>query len=259
MIKFYSTKPDNIVIPKVLYLNADLDKENIIKDNKGKSGVYRWTNKLNGKSYIGSSIDLSKRFIIYYNYKKISNNQNMNINKSLLKYGYSNFSLEILEYCEENDCIQREQHYLDLLNPEYNILKNAGSSLGFKHSEETLLKLKNRKRKEFTEEEKLEFVERMAKAREERKMKGITFKHSEETKLKLSEKRKGSVHSEETKVKMVGNKGIKVLVTNIITNEETEFVSLRQAAAFMDTSLDTVRRYLNDQKILKNTFKIEKR
>lgn len=41
MIKFYSTKPDNIVIPKVLYLNADLDKENIIKDNKGKSGVYR--------------------------------------------------------------------------------------------------------------------------------------------------------------------------------------------------------------------------
>jgi hypothetical protein len=33
--------------------------------------------------------------------------------------------------------LEREQYYLDLLKPEYNILKVAGSSLGFKHSEES--------------------------------------------------------------------------------------------------------------------------
>jgi group I intron endonuclease len=61
----------------------------------------------------------------------------MLIHKALLKYRYSNFSFEILEYCEPKKCIEREQYYLDLLKPEYNILKNAGSPLGFKHSEES--------------------------------------------------------------------------------------------------------------------------
>jgi group I intron endonuclease len=37
--------------------------------------------------------------------------------------------------------IQREQYYIDLLNPEYNICKIAGSNLGFKHSEITKEKL----------------------------------------------------------------------------------------------------------------------
>ena len=55
----------------------------------------------------------------------------MAINRALLKYGYSNFTLEIIEYCEPSDVIDREQFYLDLLQPEYNILSKAGSSLGF--------------------------------------------------------------------------------------------------------------------------------
>jgi group I intron endonuclease len=54
-----------------------------------------------------------------------------------LKYGYSNFRLEILEYCDPLSAIKREQYYIDLLKPYYNILKIAGSSLGLQHSEET--------------------------------------------------------------------------------------------------------------------------
>ena len=66
----------------------------------------------------------------------------MNINKALLKYGYSGFKLDILEYCNKDEAVAREQYYLDLLNPEYNILKKAGSTLGFRHSDETIAKLK---------------------------------------------------------------------------------------------------------------------
>lgn len=55
----------------------------------------------------------------------------MLIHKALIKYGYSNFTLDILEYCDPNDVISREQHYIDQLKPIYNILKIAGSSLGF--------------------------------------------------------------------------------------------------------------------------------
>jgi group I intron endonuclease len=67
---------------------------------------------------------------------------NMRIYKALLKYGYSNFMLEILEYCEKSCLIEKEQYYLDLLKPEYNILSKAGSTLGFKHSEETKAKMR---------------------------------------------------------------------------------------------------------------------
>ena len=47
----------------------------------------------------------------------------MLINRALLKYSYWNFSLTILEYCDPEKCIEREQYYLDLLQPEYNTLK----------------------------------------------------------------------------------------------------------------------------------------
>jgi group I intron endonuclease len=67
----------------------------------------------------------------------------MSINKALVKYGYSDFSLLILEYCEPDLCIEREQYYIDLYKPEYNILKLAGSSLGYTHTEETLAKLRD--------------------------------------------------------------------------------------------------------------------
>lgn len=68
----------------------------------------------------------------------------MIILKTLIKYGYSNFKVEILEFCNKDEVLAREQYYLDLLKPEYNILTVAGSSLGYKHSEETKVKLKTR-------------------------------------------------------------------------------------------------------------------
>lgn len=133
------------VVPVVTYSNADTMKESVVKENKGKSGVYRWTNKISNKIYIGSSSNLGSRFRNYYKYSFLTSNrsQNMIIYKALLKYGYSNFILDILEYCELQDVISREQHYLDLLNPEYNVLKIAGSNLGYKHTEENLAILKN--------------------------------------------------------------------------------------------------------------------
>lgn len=67
----------------------------------------------------------------------------MYIYRALLKHGYSHFKLEILEYCYVENIRAREQHYIDHLKPEYNLLQTAGSSLGFKHSEESLAKLRN--------------------------------------------------------------------------------------------------------------------
>jgi len=125
-----------------------LHKHNVLKENKDKSGVYKLINRINNESYVGSSTNISKRLREYYCLNYLQNKMfeyNSRIYKALLNYGHKNFDLEILEYCDASLIICREQYYLDLLEPEYNICKTAGSMLGFKHSKETLLKFKNRK------------------------------------------------------------------------------------------------------------------
>jgi len=51
------------------------------------------------------------------------------------------FELLILEFCEKNELLSRENHFIQLYNPTYNILKKARSLLGYKHSQESLNKM----------------------------------------------------------------------------------------------------------------------
>jgi GIY-YIG catalytic domain/Cytochrome C oxidase subunit II, transmembrane domain/NUMOD1 domain len=148
-----------LYLPARVYGNSDVQKFDILKENKDKSGIYLWRNLVNSKIYIGSAINLRRRLYIYYSLKIFTYNTSMHIYRALLKYGYSNFSLEILEYCDPKDVIKsfaragraisrpskrrrarlREQYYIDLLKPQYNLLKTAGSSTGYKHTEESKL------------------------------------------------------------------------------------------------------------------------
>lgn len=121
---------------------------NILKENRDKSGIYSWIHQESGQRYIGSSIDLGRRLSFYFaKYNLQKSKGSSYINNALLKYGYSSFELEILEYCEPSKCIEREQYYIDLYEPKYNILKTAGSSLGNKaftgrlHSDDTKKKM----------------------------------------------------------------------------------------------------------------------
>ena len=110
-------------------------KSQILRENKSKSGIYKFTNKLNGNFYIGSSVNLSRRFTNYFSLSYISKiKSNLTISRALIKYGYSNFELEILEYCEVSNLLIREQYYIDNLKPIYNIAKIVGSNLGIKKS-----------------------------------------------------------------------------------------------------------------------------
>ena len=88
------------IVPIKSYSNAEADKDKILSDNKNKSGIYKWKNNLNGKQYIGSAIDLSKRLSKYYSttYMEYELNRGLShIYRALLKNGYENFSLTILE------------------------------------------------------------------------------------------------------------------------------------------------------------------
>lgn len=119
--------------PLLVYNDLKSDKKSILSDNKGKAGIYMWTNLVNGKRYVGSSVDLSIRFRKYFSTSYLEDFEGiMLIYKALLAHGLENFKLEILEYCQASEVIEREQYYMDLLNPEYNILKVAASPLGVK-------------------------------------------------------------------------------------------------------------------------------
>ena len=105
--RYYSTKKEeNNYIPENIYENADIDKMQILDDNKNKAGVYLWINIVDGKKYIGSSENLKKRFREYFNVNHLMRNKSLYICSALLKYGYSKFSLEILEYCEPEKCLE---------------------------------------------------------------------------------------------------------------------------------------------------------
>jgi group I intron endonuclease len=99
------------VTPVITYLNLSVNKSHIYIYNKKKSGIYRWTNLIDGKSYVGSSIKLNRRLSDYFcidRFKRIRIKGRSRINEAILKYGISTFSLDILEYCESNVIIERE-------------------------------------------------------------------------------------------------------------------------------------------------------
>jgi hypothetical protein len=78
------------------YNNFRLNQSKIKKENRNKRGIYRFINRTNNYSYIGRSVDLTRRFSEYYNInlkpKKFLKG-NSHIHKALLYYGYDNFYL----------------------------------------------------------------------------------------------------------------------------------------------------------------------
>ena len=233
--------------PIVIYPNCLEDKNRILSDNKGKAAIYRWVNKINGKTYVGSSVNLTVRFYKYYSLKQL-NLRKTTIHNALLKYGYSNFSLEILEYCTEGvNPIIREQYYLELLKPEYNILDKAGSLLGFKHKTETLEFFKNERKVSNSTREKL------SKATTGRIL-------SPELREKLSEVRKDIKLSSITRAKIskaaVALRGVTVSVKDLETSTTTVYTSLTEAAIALGVSRTAVRKAVDLNRHIRNRYSV---
>lgn len=90
-----------------------------------KSGIYKITNTKNGKFYIGSTSDLDRRIKRHRYDLRLNQHHSQHLQRAWNKYGGENFKFEILEYCSVDNILATEQKYLDELNPEYNVSKNA--------------------------------------------------------------------------------------------------------------------------------------
>jgi len=113
-----------------------------------------WFNKITGRVYIGSGVNGSK-LSTYFQPSILKKN-------SLIyqsKYGHESFSVIILEICGKTSTVtkdhmlEREKFYLDWALKTYglailNMLNTPGSSMGYKHTEENLLKMSELKKGE---------------------------------------------------------------------------------------------------------------
>lgn len=80
-------------------------------------GVYKITNTVNGKFYIGSSNNIKNRWRQHKSSLNDGNHGNVHLQNAWNKYGGQNFEFEILEECDQKDQFEREQFYLNELNP----------------------------------------------------------------------------------------------------------------------------------------------
>jgi group I intron endonuclease len=152
-----------------------------------KKVIYKIENNINDKIYIGSTENFKLRYNQHKHHLLKGTHHSRILQNFVNKYGFNCLSFKIIE---ENviNLIEREQFYIDTLNPFFNIRKIADS-------------MKDTKR---TESQKKYMVEqRMIKSPYKK-----GWKHSKETLEKISNNRKGIKQSQETKIKIgIANKG----------------------------------------------------
>lgn len=151
-----------------------------------KSVIYKI--EINGldRFYIGSSVDFSKRRTHHLNMLRRGSHINIHLQRVYDKYGEESFSFVILEECEQDLILSREQYWIDKYDFDnlINICPTAGNTLGRKHTTEAKKKI-SKNHHDVSGENNPMYG-----------MKGELSpnwgkKHSEETKKKISDSNKG--------------------------------------------------------------------
>jgi len=173
--------------------------------------IYCITNKVTNQIYIGSAVNYKSRWRNHRNLLTRNRHYNTKLQNSWNFYGENNFLFDILEYVESKELlIEREQFYLNkilfasendnrFIDLGFNILRNAGNSIGFKHSEETKEKFRGENNPMYG------------------KQSFLGKKHSEESKKQISESKLGKsigdknhffnkIHSKTSREKMSLNR-----------------------------------------------------
>lgn len=228
------------------------------KGNSTKSGIYQIRNIQNNKLYIGSAAVLGWRKSQHFKSLSENRHDNSKFQNAYNKYGKDSFIFEVIEFCERIKLVEKEQYWLNFLlkaseqnsyfnDKGYNILRIAGSSIGFKHSEETKKLLsESQKGKKISEETKQLLLKY-----------SIGRIVSEETKQKLRDSHIGKKSSEETKNKL---KIFNSIPIELFKNGEfvKEFQNAKECADYLNISQNYIYYLQKRNKKYKNEYEFKK-
>ena len=221
-------------------LHLDTVKKQILKDTKGLSGIYMIINKTTKDYYIGSAATdrFYARFsnhLIYFRGSKI-------VKLAVKKYGLDNFAFLVLELypnivTKENnkELLDLEDKYLKLLLPNYNILTEAGSSFGYKHTE-----IDRQKMQDLYSDERRERIRSLNK--------GKTFSLETIEKMRQAALNRPPM-SEESRNKCIVNTRPLILY-NLDRAVYGQYSSIVEAAKAINCGEKTIRRALQTEKKL---------
>lgn len=161
-----------------------------------RCGIYKISNTIDDRIYIGSSKNIYTRFAVHKSNLINNHHDNVKLQNFINKYGFDKLVFQDEEYCEEEKLFEREQWYFDNVirwGYDFNINRDARrANLGKKMSDEQKLKLSIAKKG------KKQSPEHAAKSR----LSAVGFKHSQAFKDICSRTHKGKIVSDETKEKM---------------------------------------------------------
>ena len=206
-----------------------------------KIGIYKITNLINSKLYIGKSKDIENRYKKHLTQLKHNNHINKHFQNSFNKYGEDNFLYEIIEECELNLLNDKEKYwinYYDCSNPLFGYNKTKGGD-GLIATDEIKSKIS-------------------------KSLLGV--KHSEERKLNQSKSHIGLILSEETKEKQsisqtkrfqdkneinkhrIAMSKKSVIQYDLNNNFIQEFISIREAERITGVNSSSISRVCNNER-----------
>lgn len=98
------------------------------------SGVYAIVNTVTGSMYVGSAVNISRRWRAHLHALRNHKKSPPKLQAAWDKHGESTFEFRVLELCEPEQCIAAEQRHIDALQPKYNTRGEAKSNLGVRWS-----------------------------------------------------------------------------------------------------------------------------
>jgi group I intron endonuclease len=88
-----------------------------------KCGIYQIRCQSSGKVYIGSSVQIYKRWYEHRHDLETGKHTNPHLQHAWTAYGRTDFEFSVVEECERPRLTEREQYYIDLLLPEFNAVR----------------------------------------------------------------------------------------------------------------------------------------
>lgn len=166
------------------------------------SGIYMIVNELKGKSYIGSSVNVYKRWSNHKYLLKKGKHHNIKLQNSWNKYKEINFKWAFIEpVIDINILLKREQSWINIFNPSLNIVRKIQENTKRHRREEGKVKMAEFMRGNQYAKGKSNTVTQEVKDRISAKLKGT--RHSEESYEKMAATNFGKKHTEEAINNMV--------------------------------------------------------